>query len=118
MNTPASYYTKENITNSEWCVCYYCFNIYPPNRIEVWTADNYAICPVCNVDAVLPEKFCPDTNKELLIAMHKYWFEEGGNETEEKLREKLDHTEYALREMKFQLEKTKMELKDLKKERA
>lgn len=35
--------------------CYNCCKVYEPSRVETWTYDDTAVCPLCGVDAVIPE---------------------------------------------------------------
>lgn len=57
------------------CACYHCLKVYCPTEIKEWTDENNtAICPYCNVDAVLPVNTSDDKNIEVLSKIHKYWF--------------------------------------------
>ena len=64
------------------CICLYCGREYPYTKINSWVQDApeiTAICPFCNIDAVVPkhvgnqvDKFT--VTKELQEAIKKYYF--------------------------------------------
>ena len=69
---------KDEIINSKMCGCFYCEETFLPTEIEEWIEENIvngetAICPKCNIDSVLSDKF-PIFDKEFLSAMNKFWF--------------------------------------------
>ncbi|MCB0696502.1 MAG: hypothetical protein KDC07_04010 [Chitinophagaceae bacterium] len=49
---------------------------YNPIEIKEWTDNNNtAICPYCDIDAVLPDnKNFPITDPDFLAKMQEYWF--------------------------------------------
>jgi hypothetical protein len=63
--------------------CFYCFRTFSPTEI-VFYADDYhegvwmkkatAHCPFCIVDAVLAEASGVPLTRDVLQAMHDYWF--------------------------------------------
>ncbi len=53
--------------------CFYCLRAFP--SAEVIENGNYAWCPHCGIDSVLPEKEVPEIrNPAFLPAMHAFWF--------------------------------------------
>ena len=71
---------KDEIVNSNICGCFSCEKLFFSIEIEQWykedrhsTGGETAICPKCNIDAVLSDKY-PIFDKKFLSAMKKYWF--------------------------------------------
>ena len=66
---------KEKIKSSDVCGCFYCMAIFSPLLIKEWI-DNYttALCPNCQIDAVLPQAPELLLNEIFLEEMHKHWF--------------------------------------------
>ena len=65
---------KTKLSESEKAGCYNCCAVFPTNEITEWTDDNEtAICPKCNVDAVLADVMVP-LNEENLKSINQYWF--------------------------------------------
>jgi len=69
---------KEEILSYEICGCFYCEQLYSPKEIVDWIEENYAdgetaICPKCDIDSVLSQKY-PIEDKEFLNAMNIKWF--------------------------------------------
>jgi hypothetical protein len=63
-------YNKENVLAAKICGCYHCMAIFEPKEIKEWTDKNQtALCPFCNVDAILP-----NLNKDTLHKLNTYWF--------------------------------------------
>lgn len=53
--------------------CFYCLRVYP--SAEVVENADYAWCPHCGVDAVLPDREVPEVHEPgFLDAMHRLWF--------------------------------------------
>jgi DNA-directed RNA polymerase subunit RPC12/RpoP len=62
-----------HIRASETCGCFYCGRVFP--TAELNELDDYAWCPHCAIDAILPEREVPEIrNPEFLRAMHAFWF--------------------------------------------
>jgi hypothetical protein len=62
------------IEKSKIVGCFYCMSMFLPSTIKEWIDDGQtALCPICHIDAVLPDSVGLDD--ELLGAMHNYWFE-------------------------------------------
>lgn len=62
------------LLDSRECGCFFCLKIYKPDQIKKWFHEETALCPYCNVDAVIPESYDYDLNDSLLLAMKEYWF--------------------------------------------
>lgn len=63
------------VLDSNTCGCYYCYNVYPPTEIKQWTDQGQtAICPICDIDSVLPYNAGYPLTIEFLREMHNYWF--------------------------------------------
>lgn len=57
-------------TLSDDCSCFYCHGNFKKTEILEWTDDEQtAICPECDVDAVISK-----ASPELLTEMHNYFF--------------------------------------------
>jgi hypothetical protein len=53
--------------------CFYCLATFPST--EVVDNHDYAWCPRCGIDSVLPENEVPEVrNPAFLRAMHAFWF--------------------------------------------
>lgn len=68
---------KAELVDSEICGCFYCEETFLPTEIIEWIMERSgketALCPKCEIDAVLGSEF-PVTDKEFLREMNKYWF--------------------------------------------
>lgn len=63
---------RAELDRSLLCGCYYCLEIYSPTEIREWAdRGRTAICPRCEIDAVLPGSKV-DLAKEFLEKIH-YW---------------------------------------------
>ena len=63
------------------CGCFYCRRIFPPSEITEWIIEDNncdregtAICPYCEIDAVIGESSGFPITEEFLEEMSKYWF--------------------------------------------
>ena len=70
---------KEEILESEECVCFYCQEIYPPTEIVEWIEEENggetAVCPKCGIDSILGSKSdLPIYDKEFIDQMTEYFF--------------------------------------------
>ena len=74
---------EKAILNSHQCGCFYCCQIFNTSEIIDWIDEpedcprgpgKTALCPRCNIDAVLPESNLYHLNFELLKAMNKEYF--------------------------------------------
>lgn len=68
-------YNREKVEKTDLCGCFYCKRTFSPQEIKEWTDDEKtAICPYCNVDAVI----CNDSHyaftQEDLEILHQYYF--------------------------------------------
>ena len=75
----------QGLLRSELCGCFYCLSNFKPDEIAEWINDGAndelelsfvtAICPKCDIDAVLGSASGYDiADKEFLEAMYEYWF--------------------------------------------
>lgn len=71
-----SMYNMEKIKKVEHVGCYFCKKMYQSIEIEK-TTDNgkTAVCPYCNIDAVIPESKDYYLKQSLLNAMNSYFLQ-------------------------------------------
>lgn len=78
----ARFRCRPQLEASRWVGCFYCLMIFRAKSIREWIDDNQtALCPVCQVDSVMPltaEQF----DSDFLPEMRRYWFTPGGFKTE------------------------------------
>ena len=76
---------EEEVKNSKVCGCFSCLNIFPSSDIKEWIdepencprgAGKTAVCPVCGIDAVLPESTDYTLNQEFINDMGREFFGE------------------------------------------
>jgi len=66
-----SFKNREALEQSNFCSCYHCSAKFDVKEIKEWTdGDVTAICPKCNIDAVIPGSIPDQTLKQ----MREYWF--------------------------------------------
>lgn len=71
-----SSWNREQLQASSECACFYCLEHYPPSEICAWTdGEQTAVCPNCQVDAVLGNASGVNLDGEFLKRMHAYWFD-------------------------------------------
>lgn len=65
-------HNRAQIETCEKCSCYHCLEVFDPSEIQAWAdlQSDTAICPYCDIDAVLPMEFSEDKLREF----RKYWF--------------------------------------------
>lgn len=73
---------KPELEKNDICGCFYCLRIFHPSEIKEWLVfDNpcdergTAVCPYCDIDAVIGESSGYPITPEFLETMHDYWFE-------------------------------------------
>lgn len=66
---------REALEKADRCGCYFCETIYSPKEINDW-ADNgeTAICPHCNIDAVVAETDDFKVTEQILSEGKEEWF--------------------------------------------
>lgn len=73
----ASLHNKEALEGSEQAGCFYCLGVFATSRIVRFVdgGGTTGICPLCQVDALLPSN-CgyPITDVKFLAQMHERWF--------------------------------------------
>jgi hypothetical protein len=71
---------EKPILRSKLCGCFHCLSIFPPSEIADWVDElkdcprgpgKTAMCPKCDIDAVLPENEIYKITKELLENMNR-----------------------------------------------
>ena len=67
---------KVEILESNICGCFCCLKIFEANKIVSWIEDKQktAICPYCNVDAVIGDASGFKITNKFLNDMHNKWF--------------------------------------------
>lgn len=75
-NAPAfAMKNRVELGESEIGGCYHCMQVFSVHDIVDWTDnDQTAICPLCEVDAVIPQSVGIDIDEENLKAIHDRWF--------------------------------------------
>jgi hypothetical protein len=62
---------RAELEKSESCGCFYCFAIFPPTAIREWLREEQtALCPQCDIDAVIGSASGFPITKEFLERMH------------------------------------------------
>lgn len=74
----ASSMHESALKKSRYCGCFYCKSVFETSQIEEWTDENKeertALCPYCDIDAVIPEVF-PIREEDFLKALYTYAFQ-------------------------------------------
>lgn len=66
---------RAEVERSSHCGCFYCFATFPPAEISQWIDDDLtALCPKCEVDAVIGTASGFPITQEFLTRMHEHWF--------------------------------------------
>ena len=72
---------QNDLANDKICGCFYCGSIFNPALIEEYhwmrgtkTDPGTAICPYCEIDAIIGESSGFPIEKEFLYQMHQFWF--------------------------------------------
>ena len=70
---------REILLKSRQCGCFFCHRIFSPDLIKEWIDNEQtAICPYCEVDAILGDLSVPDLTEDFLVGMHVGWFNDWG----------------------------------------
>ncbi len=69
---------ENEIKASEQCGCFSCVSVFSPADIEEWieepnSDDRTALCPFCQIDAVIGSESGFPITVEFLEKMRKYW---------------------------------------------
>jgi hypothetical protein len=72
---------RDEIEASESCGCFYCLEIYSPSEIIDWVEESdppgfSALCPRCDIDAVIGSASGYPITKGFLEQMNHHWFGE------------------------------------------
>ena len=68
------------IQRSKKAGCFHCLKVFSPTEITEWIDENAhkigqtALCPYCDVDAVIGDESKFPLTIEFLTTMNKYWF--------------------------------------------
>jgi len=74
---------EKAILNSKVCGCFYCISMFPSSEIKEWIEEprdcprgsgKTAVCPKCDIDAVLPDTLEVELTEKLLREMQKEYF--------------------------------------------
>jgi len=66
---------REELSDSDYCGCFYCLDIYSPEEVKSWCDKGVtALCPKCGIDSVLGSASGFLVTKDLLEKMQKHWF--------------------------------------------
>jgi hypothetical protein len=67
---------RKLLTTSKICGCFNCLSVFGHAEIHKWIQRNdTALCPRCEVDAVIGDVSHPGLTRQTLEEMHKRWFE-------------------------------------------
>jgi len=67
---------RELLTASQICGCFHCLSVFGHFEIRKWIQHGTtALCPRCDIDAVVGDASRPGLTRKLLEEMHKRWFE-------------------------------------------
>lgn len=72
-----SAYNMDAIKDSNMCGCFYCGRIFPASEVTDYTNefDGYtALCPICEIDSVIPDIYGDKITSRFLKKMYRYWF--------------------------------------------
>jgi len=67
---------REQLLQDQKCGCFYCLEIFDPQKITEWVEDTSgtAICPYCGIDSIIGESSDYPITKEFLEEMKSHWF--------------------------------------------
>jgi len=66
---------RVEVDSSSLCGCFYCFAMFFPSKISQWVDDGQtALCPKCEIDAVIGTASGFPITREFLTRMHEHWF--------------------------------------------
>jgi hypothetical protein len=70
---------RHEVLTSDRCGCFYCLSIFPPEKIEYWTDEwegegQTALCPYCDIDAVIGSESGYPITEAFLRRMNSRWF--------------------------------------------
>ena len=67
---------KEEINLFDKCYCFYCGKVFDSNEINEYIGEYFdtALCPNCNIDAIIPDSIDEELNENIINEMNKYWF--------------------------------------------
>jgi hypothetical protein len=69
------YNHRTEIENSKECGCFYCISTFPHTEIIEWIDDGKtALCPSCEIDAVIGSAAGFPLTAEFLERMYNHWF--------------------------------------------
>jgi hypothetical protein len=66
-------HNREVIERSSTCGCFHCLNIFPATEVDHYWGGS-AVCPYCDVDAVIGDASGYKITPEFLNEMNTVWF--------------------------------------------
>ncbi|EXM39367.1 radical SAM protein [Ruminococcus albus SY3] len=71
-----SIYNRKQLGKSKKCGCFYCCEIFTPDKITGWINEGCgtALCPYCGIDSVIGDASGYPITKEFMQSMHERWF--------------------------------------------
>ncbi len=71
----SSIYNKTSLKESGIGRCFFCLHYSWYENIIEWADENQtAICPVCDIDSILPKHKAPIENMQFMFEMQSFWF--------------------------------------------
>lgn len=68
---------RQEVKKSDTCGCFYCRKMFVPKEIKNWIIDDKgdtALCPYCQIDAVIGNASGFEINKKLLEELYNKYF--------------------------------------------
>ena len=95
---------RQEVLSSRIAGCFFCCNVFPPDKITKWIDENEtAICPLCGIDAVLPNN--GEYEIWFLRMMHRYWFgDQDQHKVEPPYSKYIPGIELALKEIRWKMD--------------
>ena len=68
-------HNKHLVEQSEKCYCFHCKGVFNSSEIGSYLEnEESALCPNCNVDAIIPDGIDDTIDESVIADMHDYWF--------------------------------------------
>ncbi len=70
-----SSHNSDLVIRSDKCYCFYCRSAFGSHEVDRYIDNgNTALCPKCNIDAVIPDGIDEEIDDKIISEMHDYWF--------------------------------------------
>jgi len=70
-----SSHNKKLIASAEKCYCFYCKSSMKSDEIKTYIDNGEtALCPKCDIDAIIPDSIGETVDEEIISQMNEYWF--------------------------------------------